>query len=55
MKKLKDIERSDLKESSIEIDDLMFALIVNGFVDEHYLDVINKYYGDVNNHQFKNH
>lgn len=52
-KKLKDIERSDLKESSIQIDDLMFALIVNGFVDEHYLDVINKYYGDVNNHQFK--
>ena len=52
-KKLKDIERSDLEESNIEIDDLMFALIVNGFVDEHYLDVINKYYGDVNNHQFK--
>lgn len=52
-KKLKDIERSDLKKSSIEIDDLMFALIINGFVDEHYLDVINKYYGDVNNHQFK--
>lgn len=52
-KKLKDIERSDLEESNIEIDDLMFALIINGFVDEHYLDVINKYYGDVNNHQFK--
>lgn len=32
---------------------LLFSLISNGFIDEHYLEVVNKYYGNINNLTFK--
>lgn len=32
---------------------LLYSLISNGFIDEHYLEVINKYYGNINNLTFK--
>lgn len=48
---LKNIDRSFWDKYIV--DDLLFALIKNGYIDEHYLDIINNSYGSRQNEMFK--
>ena len=41
------------KEKIADFHNLLFGFISNGFINEHYLEVINKYYGNINNSIFK--
>ncbi|MGX9817540.1 hypothetical protein, partial [Leuconostoc mesenteroides] len=47
------LEKKFFLQNGIQ-DDLLFALIKNGFINEHYLDIINHSYGGSNNELFKN-
>ena len=43
----------NIQKMNEEGHNLLFSLISNGFTDEHYLEVVNKYYGNINNLTFK--
>ncbi|ARN63520.1 hypothetical protein AAHN95_10850 [Leuconostoc mesenteroides] len=50
--RFKDIPRQLWDENQIN-DELLFALVKNGYIDEHYLDIINHSYGSSQNEIFK--
>lgn len=49
---LQNIDRDFWDDNKMD-DDLLFALIKNGYINEHYLDIINNSYGSSENEKFK--